>query len=414
VFLHANLAKTALTEKLRGRADEVASHTSCFDKSLQRSDWPLSFFDDGEETAPRPAAQVPRAPQPPQPRRPQHAAGTHGEDQHAVVVRRRVAAGLALVLVIVIVLLINGCLSSQKTDALKEYNRSVGQISSESDQKVARPLFSELTGASAKPAIDVSVQLNQLHLEALQQASRAKGLSVPSEMDAAQRNLLLALDLRAEAVAKIASLMRTAMAGQTKQASTLIAGDMENFLASDVIHSQRVRPLIEQTLRSNGIHGVSVASSQFLPNIGWLEPSMVEARITGHASSGAQNGQVAPGTHGTALSGVSVGETTLESEPALNHISGGSAPTFTAAVENTGEDTETNVKVSVTVTAQGKQLKATRSINSMQAGTKTNVDIPVENVPTGVGAKVEVYVEPVPGETETENNKGTFLAMFGS
>jgi hypothetical protein len=208
--------------------------------------------------------------------------------------------------------------------------------------------------------------------------------------------------------------VRTALSSQAKQASTLIAGDMESFLASDVIHSQRVKPLIEQTLRANGIEGVTVAGSRFLPNIGWLEPSTVQARLTGHSTSSAQNGQPTPGTHGTALVGVSVGENTLASEPTLNHISGGSNPTFTVGVEDDGENTETNVNVSVTVSAQGKQLKATRSINSIGAGGKTNVDVPVEGVPTGVASKIEAYVEPVPGETNTENNKGTFLAIFGA
>ena len=100
-------------------------------------------------------------------------------------------------------------------------------------------------------------------------------------MTGAQRDLLLALDFRAEGVAKVASLVRTALGGQAKQASTLIAGDMEIFLASDVIYSQRVVPLIQQTLAANGIQGQSTAPSHFLPNLGWLEPTTVFARLTG-------------------------------------------------------------------------------------------------------------------------------------
>jgi hypothetical protein len=335
-------------------------------------------------------------------------------DEHTVMVRRRVAAGVGVVLLIVIVLIVNGCLKSQKTQALKEYNRNVSRIVGESDQQVAHPLFSALSGAGAKSALDVEVQIDQLHIEAQKQATQAKGLSVPGEMDAAQRDLLLALDLRAEGVAKVANLLRTALGGQAKQASTPIAGDMENFLASDVVYSQRVAPLIEQTLKGAGVEGQTVASSQFLPNIGWLEPSTVLSRITGQPASSAQSGALAPGTHGSALIGASVGASTLASEPTLNHVSGGSNPTFTVTVENAGENPETNVTVDVTVTAQGKQLKATRSINSMQAGTKSNVDIPVEKVPTGVASKIEVYVQPVPGETDTENNKSTYLAIFES
>lgn len=370
----------------------------------------MSFFDDGEDTAPRPATRAPRAPQRPQPRRPQGADGGGGQDHHAVIVRRRVAVGVGVVLVIAIVLIISAVVKSQQSEALKNYGHDVNQIVEESSQKVATPFFTALSGAGTKSALDVEQQLDELHVEAEHLQARAKSLNVPSAMEGAQRYLLLALDLRAEGVAKIANEMRMASGSQAQQASTLIAGDMENFLASDVIYSQRVAPLLEQTLKANGLGGQAVAGSRFLPNTGWLEASTVKSRIAGQSSSG----PVTPGTHGSALIGVSVGETTLEAEPAVNHLAGGSTPTFTATVEDSGESAQAGVKVEVTVNAQGKQLKATRSINSIQPGTKETVDIPVENVPQGVESKVEVYVLPVPGETDLENNKASYLAIFGS
>ena len=273
------------------------------------------------------------------------------------MVRRRVAAGVAVVLLIVIVLVVNGCLKSQQQQALRDYNRNVSQLAQESDEQVSRPLFSALAGAGGKSALSVEVQIDQLRIQAQSLATRAKGLSVPGDMAAAQRDLLLALDLRVEGLTKVAALVPTALGGQGKQASTQIAGDMEIFLASDVIYSQRVAPLIQQTLASNGIHGLSTASSRFLPNLGWLEPTSAISRITGQGASSAKNGAVTPGNHGHALKGVSVGTNTLEAEPALNHISGGSSPTFTVMVENSGEFPETNVKVDVTVTAGGQAVQ---------------------------------------------------------
>jgi hypothetical protein len=336
------------------------------------------------------------------------------------MVRRRVAASVGVVLLIVIVLIFNSCLKSQKTQALKEYAHNVSQIVGESDQQVSHPLFIALSGASAKSAgnaeepVNVEEQINQLHLEAQKQATQAKGLSVPGEMDAAQRDLLLALDLRAEGVEKVSAQLRSALGSQAKQASTLLTGDMENFLASDVIYSQRVAPLIEQTLKSAGVEGQTVASSHFLPNIGWLEPSTVQSRITGQSTSSAQSGETLTGHHGSALKGVSVGATALEPEPALNHISGGGNPTFTAQVENAGEFNETNVKVDVNITAAGKQFAASRTIEKTEPGKTASVGIPVTGIPLGVASKVEVQVEPVPGETNHEGTKDTYLAIFGS
>jgi hypothetical protein len=329
------------------------------------------------------------------------------------MVRRRWAAGGGIVLLIVLVLVINGCLNSQKTQALKEYAHDVSTIATESERQVSHPLFVALAGASTKSALDVETQVNQLHLEAQKQATQANGLSVPGEMDSAQRDLLLALDLRAEGVEKVSGQLRTALGGKAKQASTLIAGDMENFLASDVIYSQRVVPLIEQTLKSAGVESQTVASSHFLPNIGWLEPSTTESRITGQAAASSSQSGALTGHHGSALKGVSVGATTLEPEPALNHISGGGNPTFTVAVENAGEFTETNVKVDVTVTAGGKQYKASHAIDKTEPEKTVDVEIPVSGLPLGVAAKIEVQVEPVPGETNHEGTKDTFLAIFG-
>ncbi len=102
---------------------------------------------------------------------------------------------------------------------------------------------------------------------------------------------------------------------------------------------------------------------------------------------------------------MSVGTNTLAPEPTLNHISGGGSPTFTVTVENTGSNAETNVKVDVTVTAGGKQFKASHVINSTQPGSKVNVEIPVTGIPLGVASKIEVNVEPVPGETNAKTTR---------
>jgi hypothetical protein len=329
------------------------------------------------------------------------------------MVRRRVAAGVAVVLLIVIVLVINGCLKSQAQQSLKDYNLKVGQLGQESEAQVGRPLFTALAGAGGKSALDVEVQVDQLRIQAQKIAATAKGLKVPGEMVPAQRDLLLALDLRVEGITKIAALVPPALGGQGTQASTKIAGDMELFLASDVLFSQRVVPLIQQALASSGIHGLSTTSSRFLPNVGWLEPSTTLSRITGQAANSSQTGQTVTGNHGSALKGVSVGTNILAPEPTLNHISGGGSPTFTVMVENSGEASESNVKVDITVTASGKQFKASHVINKTEPGKTVNVEIPVTGIPIGVASKIQVNIEGVPGENDLENNKGTFLAIFG-
>ena len=70
------------------------------------------------------------------------------------------------------------------------------------------------------------------------------------------------------------------------------------------------------------------------------------------------------------------------------------------------------MKVEVTVTAGGKQYKASHVINQTQPGAKVNVEIPVTGIPLAVAAKIQVNIEGVPGENDLENNKSTYLAIF--
>jgi hypothetical protein len=331
------------------------------------------------------------------------------------MVRRRFALGIGLTVIIVVVLVVSGLLKSQAHDELKEYNRNVGLLAQESNEQVSAPLFTTLASAAGKSALTVQVQVDQLHIQAQNIAAHAKGLSVPGAMAEAQRDLLLALDMRSEGLAKVASLLPTALAGQgksTTQAATELAGAMELFLSSDVIYSQRVAPLIQQALAANGIQGLSTPASRFLPNLGWLDANTLTARITGQASSTGQ-AQAVTGNHGSALRGVAVGQNELEVEPGLNHIGGGANPTFVVNVENSGEFPETNVKVDVTVTETGgKSQKASYVIEKTEPGKIVKVDVPVTSVPLGVAAKIQVMIEGVPGENDVENNKGTYLAIF--
>ncbi|MGH2865502.1 MAG: hypothetical protein ACRDJX_09685 [Solirubrobacteraceae bacterium] len=328
------------------------------------------------------------------------------------MIRRLALVGALIVVIIIAALIISAIIKSGKQQELKSYNREVSQLGRESVEQVASPMFTALTKATSKPALDVEQQVDELLTKAQAIVTRTKALSVPGEMVSTQQDLLLTMDLRAEGMTKLAAQLPTALGGKAKQKSAEIAGDMEIFLASDVIYSQRVVPLMQERLVANGITGLVSAQSRFLPNVGWLESSSVLSRISGQAVSSSSTG-LAPGTHGSQLLGVGVGANELQPEPTLNHISAGANPTFTVVVEDSGENPETNVKVDVTVTAAGRKYKASHVIASTEPGQRYNAEVAVAGVPQGAAATVEAYVEPVAGETDVENNKATYLAIFG-
>ena len=367
----------------------------------------MSFFDDEEETqaVPRRSGRAGRRPRSSRP-------GGGGGGDHDLVVRRRIALGVAIVLVIIVVLVVRGCVQSEALTALKEYDHEVATLVDESNSQVSRPLFTALTNASSKTAINVTGQINQLRLKSQELASHASSLSVPGELESAQRSLVLAMNLREETMGKLAGLIGQAVGGGAgaSHALTLMAGDMEIFLASDVLFSQRIIPYVEETLAAKNVAASRISSTPFLPNLGWLEPETLTARVTGKNSTSGEGSE--SGTHGSALLGVSVGTNKLAPEPEENHVKSGANPTFTVAVENDGTATSKEVKVEVTVIAEGKKLSRSSLINSLSPESKVNVEIPVEGVPLNAGAKVEVNIAPLPGETELENNKANYLAVF--
>ena len=65
------------------------------------------------------------------------------------------------------------------------------------------------------------------------------------------------------------------------------------------------------------------------------------------------------------------------------------------------------------MTAGGKVFKASHLVEKTEPGKVVSVDIPVAGIPLGVAAKIQVNIEGVQGENDLENNKGTYLAIFG-
>jgi hypothetical protein len=371
----------------------------------------LSFFDEGDEPTrvrTRPA----------RPRRP--ATGSRGPappDRQTARTRQAVALGGLIVLIILIVLGINGCLNSRKDNALKDYNRNVTAIINDSDGSVGKPFF-QLMSQGARNASDLQGQVNQLRLNADEDVKRAKALSVPGDMSAAQRNLELVLNLRDEGLTKIAGLIPSALGrGQTAEsAMRSIAAEMQNFLASDVVYAKRVAPLINDALDKNGIHGQQIAGSRFMTNgVAWLNPTYVSDRLTGSSTGTGTTGQPTPGLHGHGLLSTSIGDKVLQpaSTGAVTTVPASANVTFTVKFANQGDSDERNVKVSVNVKGGGKNITVPKTIAQTKTKETQTVNIPLGQAPpVGTGTTVTVSVAKVPGEENLTNNRSQYTVIF--
>jgi hypothetical protein len=371
----------------------------------------VSFFDEGDEPT-----RVTRQP------RTRRAGGGGGgsrtprepvrrPDRQTVRLRQAVGLGALVLFVIVVGLGVKGCVSSQQENSLKAYNRDVTSVITSSDRDVGQAFFRLLANGSQQGQ-DLQVQVNQLRLAADEDARRARGFDVPGAMKPAQDKLLLTLDLRAGGLRKIAADLPVALGrGQPAQnAVARIAGNMQYFLASDVVYKARVAPLIKQALDDNGVTGQRIPDSQFMTNIAWLNPSFVATRIG--ASAGAPNQPPAPGLHGHGLTSVAVGSNTLQPSPVVNRVPASSRVVFHVTFANQGDNNENDVRVTITVTGSGKTITARKTIPQTKARSTVEVDIPLTQTPPIGTATVTVAIAPVRGEQKTDNNRQTYTVIF--
>jgi hypothetical protein len=329
------------------------------------------------------------------------------------MVRRAVALGAGVVVLILLFLSIRACQTSAKKNSLRDYNTEVSAIGTDSDTQVAKPFFQLLSSAGRSSPVNVESQVSQYRAVAEDEAKRARDLDAPGQMTGAQRSLLTALDFRAEALGTIADKIRAALGtgSGAQTAVNQIAGQMEKLLASDVLWSQRVAPLIKEALDDNDVTGQSVRVSRFVGDLAWLDPGAVADRLGAQGAS-TTGGAVAPGAHGHGLVSVAVGPTTLQPGN-VNRIPATTPPTFTVRFQNQGDNDERNVKVSLRVSGAGRPIAVNHIEPKTTSGQTAAAELTLpRRPPVGTPVTITVAVAPVRGEKTTDNNRQEYPALF--
>jgi hypothetical protein len=319
------------------------------------------------------------------------------------MLRRGLALVGGLILLILLLVGVKGCLDARANRELSDYARNVAQIVEET-QQTSKALFGKLEdpgNLSVTEFVD-QVDADRSAMEAYD--SRIDELGTPGDMSRAQGNLELAYQLRVSAMSEIADKMSTALgeAGAEK-ATGGIAKQMQKLLAADVIYEQVVRPEVDGVLASEGISDSDLPKSAFLPDEKWLDESTVSDALGGISGGG---GAATPGVHGTELTGVSVnGSELVEGAPVT--VAGEERVEVEVQVQNQGESTESGINVSVT--AEGNTLQG--EIDEIPVGETGTASIPLTPTPSGE-VTLEVEVEPVAGETVTENNEASYTLLI--
>jgi hypothetical protein len=320
-----------------------------------------------------------------------------------------VAAGAGVLVLILLVLGVDGCLDARKDRAFEDYAADVRALVDESNAQ-SRGLFEALSRPRNAEALDVQNEINAISTDAAQLVERARDTDHPDELNDAEHWLVTTFELRRDGLQRIAERIPAALGERgRRRAIEAIAGQMQAFLASDVIYTQRAIPELQSQFKERDLNE-RFRPSRFLPDLGWLDPDTVETRL-GRIGSAEQ--AATPGAHGSGLQGVTTKPSgTALTESGVNRIAAGEDLAFEVEVQNQGESEETDVPVTVTI-ANGKRIQVEQTISRIAAGDTQTVTIPLTETPTtGAVSDVTVAVAPVPGEKVRDNNRATYQVVF--
>jgi hypothetical protein len=366
----------------------------------------LSFFDEADEPLTEPRVRRP----PGGGARPPRGRGRSPSEQQQFLIRRVVAGAVLLVVVIVLALGIHSCEVSQRNSALRDYATSVASLIADSHQ-TGQSLFSTLTAGGG--AVSKQNSVTSLADTAKTQLSNAKGLSVPDEMKPAQSNVVMAFQMRYDALTGIANNVEQALSKSGGGAVTEIAGEMARLYASDVIYKDYAVNQIAAALHGVGITpnapgGPPISDFQFLTDVQWLTPSFVAAKLGASVPASSTSGTPC-NKCGDAMTSVSVAGTVLTAGGTAT-LPANPPPTFSCTFTNDGQQPLTNTVVKVAVKGTNVSGQAVQAQTS--PGGSYTVQVPLSSAPPTGTYTVTATVEPHPGESPVVHNTQTFTITF--
>lgn len=335
------------------------------------------------------------------------------DSEHQQVMQRRaIAAGVIVLFLIVVLLLGKGCQSTRQTNAIKDFVKQTNSIITQSDQ-TSKDFFAMLNDPGDASATDIETSVNVQRSQASELVRQAEDLKASGDnLQAAKQYLVDTLEFRRDGLTEISKEIGQALGDQDPDAATeKIAANMQQFLTSDVIYSQRAYAYMNAAVKDKKIEGVSIPASQFLPSLEWLDPAQVSDAFSRISGSGGDE-TATPGTHGTGITGVTVQPSgTALTEGQTNDLNGASS--LEINVQNQGENDETGVVVSYAISGAGSAIKQNKTIPAIKAGETVKVTLPLTKIPaSGASATLKVSVKKVPGEQNLDNNAQTFQVTF--
>jgi hypothetical protein len=379
------------------------------------TDIDFDFFEDEPPTqeATRSERLIPRR----QPRGPQRP--PRGPTNLTPLLRLIGLVAFAILIVVLLVLWVQSCQEASKEKTYKSYMGKVSEVAS-SSQQVGRSLSQTLLAQGQKQA-----QLEQriaglAHQEQLD-VQRAQEITPPGTLRDEHNALVQALQYRVSGLTGLASaLAATASVKDSTRAGTVLAGQMQRLLASDVIYADSFRDPSAAELKRQGVTGTAANGGPLVPSSTFLQSAdLVTPTAMATVVSRIRGGSVTPSQGG--LRGTNLVKTVVQpqnqelSTTQTNTIIVRTNMRIEVTVEDSGDSQEANIPVTLTIQQPSGNIVKHAKISFINPGEQKTVTFSnFGAVNFGVQATIKVEVQPVQGETKTDNNSADYPVIFSA
>jgi hypothetical protein len=368
----------------------------------------VNTFDDDNEVQPFDAQQ--ERPQRRGPRKAKPASGSQG------VLRLAGLVALGIVVVFLLIFWIDSCGSS--SDGYSSYIGAMQPIATKSAN-----VGKEFTRALGSPRLTMAsfqADLARWSQQEQTQYVAAQRLRPPGLLQSAHAQALAAIQLRYAGLQRLASTLAVAQQKHVRSGivAAALADDAQNFSASDTVWEQLYQLPAKDVLTQQGVTGVIVPSSRIVTNADIVSApqlatfySRFSTPAGGHGTSG--------GIHGSDLlytNAVYNGTSKQLSETTQTTVTVASGLDIDVVFKNSGDFTEVNIPVTVTIVAGGKSVSSqTKKVAQIAPGAQMTVsftNIPVPNDAFSRSVSISVNIHKVQGEAKVSNNSATYPVVF--
>jgi uncharacterized protein YoxC len=368
------------------------------EKTEPQSDIEFDFFDESAAAEPAPRRGLPRR------RLPKRPPSPPGGPQ---LYRLGVLIAGAIVLAVVLILVVQSCRSNQKQSEYEGYVDDVSGIASASEE-----LGGQLNTSLTTPGItleDLRGDVEGLRDQQEQLLRSAEELQPPGPLLEQQESLVETMQFRVNGLAGLATaLAQVAQSSNAEQTGAALASQAQRLVASDIVYADAFEEPTGRVLEDEDIGDVPVPGSKFVQNPEFASPDawgLIVQRLTQSPEGG--------GLHGNGIQAVRwlPGGEDL-SPSADNTVVASDNLAFEVVVENSGDSQETQVAVRLVI-QQSPRIRKEQQIDLINPGeTETVTFRDIGNVTFSTRTTMIVTVEPVPGETNEDNNSAQYRVIF--